>query len=275
MAIKSKFANKFYIKQYIINNVSFQEWADNHMVEKLKDNAIIGYLFSTKSNKFLEPTQVLNVYLIKREYYKKSEISMIELAKDWELFLLKCKESTDYKKHAVFKNPPIEEWLDTKDNWCKKVAGEISATFSMPFQDALSDTYYAIMVCYNKGTIYMGNLNYIKKSVYNKVLMELRANKRRVNLDSGLAISLNTVIGSDSEDNEFTIMDIIPEEEKMTEDSLEYKMLLDNVTKLLSQTFSPREIEQILTKTPAQLPTNVYRRLLTWRYKHSIDEVYK
>lgn len=275
MAIKSKFANKFYIKQYIINNVSFQEWADNHMVEKLKDNAIIGYLFSTKSNKFLEPTQVLNVYLIKREYYKKSEISMIELAKDWELFLLKCKESTDYKKQAVFKNPPIEEWLDTKDNWCKKVAGEISATFSMPFQDALSDTYYAIMVCYNKGTIYMGNLNYIKKSVYNKVLMELRANKRRVNLDSGLAISLNTVIGSDSDDNELTIMDIIPEEEKMTEDSLEYKMLLDNATKLLSQTFSPREIEQILTKTPAQLPTNVYRRLLTWRYKHSIDEVYK
>ena len=275
MAIKSKFANKFYIKQYIINNVSFQEWADNHMVEKLKDNAIIGYLFSTKSNKFLEPTQVLNVYLIKREYYKKSEISMIELAKDWELFLLKCKESTDYKKHTVFKNPPIEEWLDTKDNWCKKVAGEISNTFSMPFQDALSDTYYAIMVCYNKGTIYMGNLNYIKKSVYNKVLMELRANKRRVNLDSGLAISLNTVIRSDSDDNELTIMDIIPEEEKMTEDSLEYKMLLDNVTKLLSQTFSPREIEQILTKTPAQLPTNVYRRLLTWRYKHSIDEVYK
>ena len=50
MAIKSKFLNKFYIQQYIINSYnSFEEWSMSpsiNLEKALKQEAIVGFFFT-------------------------------------------------------------------------------------------------------------------------------------------------------------------------------------------------------------------------------------
>ena len=91
--IKSKSVNKFYIKQFVLNNCdNFQDWCNENYSNITKKDAIIGYLFSVKEGSILcETSYVLNLYLIKREYYSDKEITMNELKDAWELFFIKCK----------------------------------------------------------------------------------------------------------------------------------------------------------------------------------------
>lgn len=267
--------NKFYIKQYVINDNSFQKWANKNLNNLLVKDTIIGYIFNTKKTKsFTETPLILNLYLIdKSKSYNKS-ISIEKLGNAWELFFDKFNNSKkDYV--AVFQNPPIENWLDTKDNWCKKIATEISKVFNWSFEDALSEVYIAILKCYHKGNVYLGNLNYLKKSIYNSVLMTLRSDKRKIFCFNGKALSLDTVIGTDNENNEMCLSDTIASEEEVTEESLDYQYLLKNIKELLSKTFSEREIEQILTYKTIYLPTALYKRLCDWRKKHSLEELYE
>ena len=176
MGIKTQHLNKYYIRQYIINDISFQEWKDNEYSKIKDDNIIIGYLFLNKEFKFVQNTLVFNVYLINRKYYTKGEINLDIIEHDWELFLSNNEKS-------VFKNTPIECWLDTKDNWCKKMASEVSRTFNIRYDEALSYVYYGIMMAYNRPNVYMGSLNYIKRAIYNTVLKDIRYNKKRINSD--------------------------------------------------------------------------------------------
>ena len=264
---------KFYIKQFVITKDSFQEWADNHYNKLKGDNAIIGYLFSKQEKcAFNLPIYVMNLYLIKRSCYKGTETNLDGLNLAWELFFNKCKTKND-KHITVFSNPPIEQWLDTKDNWCKKMATEISRTFNWTYDDALSETYEAILKCYGKGTVYMGNLNYLKKSIYNSVLMVLRKNYIRLNGDSGKVVSLDSVFGSDPDGNDILLSDVIVAEEDVSEERFAYQNFLGCVKDLLKDTFSEREIDQIISYKPACLPTNLYKRLLAWRQRHSQEEV--
>ena len=185
---------------------------------------------------------MLNLYLIKKANYQKPAISLDALKMSWELFLL----SYENKKNTyVYVNPPFEAWLDTKNNWCKKVATNLSRKFKMDFDEAVSNVYLSISKLYDKGTVYMGSLNYIQQSIYNDILMDIRYNKNRVNADSGLAISLNTPIGYDADGKEITIEDTLAEPEDISEDSLEYQSTLNCCKKLMADRFSPREIDQI------------------------------
>ena len=269
--------NKFYIKQFVINDNSFQEWAKNNLDDVLSKDAIIGYIFNTKKIKdFAETPVILNLYLIDKDKQYTKSISEDKLGNAWELFFNKynnCKK----EYIAIFQNPPIENWLDTKDNWCKKIASEISKTFGWSFDEALSETYIAILKCYHKGNVYLGNLNYLKKSVYNSVLMSIRDNKKKIFCSTGKAISLDTVIGSDSDHdgNDLYLSDMLAAEELETEDSLEYQMLLNNVKDMLRKTFSEREIDQIINYKSIYLPNALYKRLLDWRKKHSVEELYE
>lgn len=267
--------NKYYIKQFIINDNSFQEWAQENLNTLLSTDAIIGYIFNTKKTKnFTETPVVLNLYLIDKDKQYNKSISEDKLGNAWELFFNKFNNSNkDYI--AVFQNPPIENWLDTKDNWCKKIASEISKTFGWTFDEALSEVYIAILKCYHKGNVYLGNLNYLKKSVYNSVLMSIRDNKKKIFCSTGKAISLDTVIGSDVENSELYLSDMIAAEELETEESLEYQMLLKSVKEMLRKTFSEREIDQIINYKSIYLPSALYKRLLDWRKKHSVEELYE
>lgn len=270
--IKTKYLNKYYIKQYIINNCSFQEWRHNNYNDIIKTDKIIGYLFSVKEDTFNLKTLVLNLYLIKKDFYVKDGVSDIELGNDWELFLNKVYTDNSTKHVAVFKNPPIENWLDTKDNWCKKVATEYSKQFQKPYNDILSDVYFSIAKCYTKSNVYMGNLNYVKQTIKNDILMNIRHDKHKVYGDN--LVSLNTVIGVAKDGNEQTLEDVIPEPEDLSEDSLEYRNIKDIVIKLLKNDFTDREIEQLINQRSIFLPQSLYKRLVRWRERHSIKEIY-
>lgn len=264
--------NKYYIKQYIINTISFQEWMEKDYQEIIKDNAIIGYLFSANNNiKFVkaEEPQILNLYCIKRKNYNGLEVSKETLSNAWKLFLLKCQNETNKKFKMIFQNPPIEQWMDTKDNWCKKLAGKISQQFDKEFSEALSDVYYGVILCYLKPDVYMGSLTYIERAIINNILMEKRHNK----IDKHI-ISLSTVIDNDGE-REITLEDLLPEEEDISENSLSYQTTLEHVKKLMADTFSPREIDQIINQPVFALSRSLYVKLLRWRAKHNIGELYE
>lgn len=262
--------SKFYIKQFNISNTSFQDWINTEW-NRIKDTqSMLGYLFANNGS-----NDILNLYLIDKSKYKDS-IPMEVFTDDWKLFLFNIVKGQTGFKAAVFKNPPIELWLDTKDNWCKKLASRLSKQYDLTFEEALSHVYMSIMKCYNKGNIYMGNLNYITHSAVNNILMEIRHNKKRINQDSGLACSLHQTIGIDStEDCEITLLDLIAAPDELTTE-LDYQNALKKATQLLSQSFSQREIDQILSVTQvSHLPTNIYRRLLNWRSKHEVKEIYE
>lgn len=274
MSLKSKFAHKFYIEQYIINEMSFQEWQEKQYSKLVENNAIIGYMFSAKEgNVIYDEIEVLNIYLIDRKYYNGQEVTIDNLANAWRLFKCKTLSESNHKDKIVFLNPPIQQWLDSKDNWCKKVASQISKQYNWPFEEALSEVYYTIMYCYSKGTVYMGNLGYIRTAINNSVLMSIRSNKNRVNQDSGLAVSLDTIVTSDSDDEDLTLMDMIESGEEVGSE-LEYEELKERITNLLSKYFSEREIEQLLTQKPICLPMNLYRRLLNFRKKYKSEDIY-
>ena len=263
---------KFYIKQFIINNYSFQEWVTANKDSILKDNKIIGYAFNAKKGiNFGPKSLILNLYLINRNNYHGKEVSLVALEKAWELFLIKSTtENEDYL--YIFRNPPIENWLDTKNNWCKKIASEISRMFDWSFNEALSETYIAIMKCYHRGNVYLGNLNYIRKSIYNSVLQSIKDNK--LNFKNGTIISLDTPVTAEGEDNEVLLSDVIAAEEDVSEESLDYQLLLQSARELLSKSFSSREIDQIINYKTIYLPPALYSRLRNWRLSHSPEELY-
>ena len=274
--IKSKEKHKFFIEQYILNNINnFQEWSKNTLNSILKENAIIGYLFSTREGNLLcaEP-RVLNLYLINRKYYRGTEITLESLLQAWELFLFKCNTETNKNKKLTFVNPPIKEFIDTKENWCKKLATQLSRKYHKSFDEALSDVYYAIMRCYTRSNVYIGNLGYIEKTAHTLIMLEKRLNKVNVNQDSNLACSLDQKIVESDDGEELTLLDIIAGDNKeMCE--LEYEQLKIQIANLLSKDFTSREIYQLLNKEPLFLPINLYKRLVLWRMKHKESELYE
>jgi len=252
--------NKYYIKQYVINNYSFQDWKTNFENDE-PNSVIVGYLFHTKSNKFGVNTSLLNLYLVNKKYYHQEGIRDEVIQQDWELFF------TTYERR--WHNPPLEIWLNTKDNWCKKLANKLSTKFNRTYEDALSDVYYAIIKCYNKKTIYMGSLDYISRSVTTDILMSLRKSRFYVG-----EISSNEVLGTDKDGNELTIEDTLQDEnDDCGQKDLEYQDVYKRCVDLMQQNFSDREIEQIITHPFKLLDRNVYQRLLKFRNKHSVEEV--
>ena len=274
MSLKSKFAHKSYIKQFIINEISPEEWIDKYYSDLTENDAIIGYLFSVKEGTAINSeAKVLNLYLINRNYYNGQEVTKYNLLHSWGLFLIKITTEANHKNKNVFLNPPIQQWLDSKDNWCKKVASQLSRQYNWTFEEMLSEVYYAIMYCYSKGTVYMGNLGYIRTAINNSVLMTIRHNKNRINQDSGLAVSLDTIVTTDSDDESLTLMDMIDNNEVIDAD-IEYNELKTKITNALKDHFSDREIYQLLNIKPIFLPMNLYRRLLEFRHTHKLEDIY-
>ena len=198
---KARSLNKYFIKQYIINEISYQDWLESNKTDVVDNNKVVGYLFTQQTIKGLSQARILNLYLIDKSKARQY-VSLDDLQRDWQLFLLSCDEKD---KVYLFRNPPIENWLDTKDNWCKKTANMISKQFVITYEEALSYVYMSVMKVYNKKIVYMGNLDYIRNTIINDIRMDLRYNRNRINQDSGLAVSSNTPIGYDKEGKEYII----------------------------------------------------------------------
>jgi len=270
--------NKLTIKQYIINDTNFQDWASSELSKIFKKHKLVGYIFTkivknTKTSKTgnILDAKVLNVYLTEKTYLGDS-IEIEQLAKDWELFLL---NETYNISDPVFINPPLDLWIATKQEWCCKVAVSLSKQFNRSFRDMLSVVYYTVVSLYAKKRVYMGNLNYVFKNSYLRVLMEIRAEKRRLTQLSGRLVSLQSEITNKGMDENLMLEDIIPAPEVQDEEDFEYKDLVKRIVNLLKQSFSDREIDQIISKEGKQelLPRQLYIKLLKWRQKHSSKEV--
>lgn len=272
--IKSREPNKFFIKQLVLSDDENPEvWTKEFYDELTKDTAIIGYFFNTTpGTSLLSEGKILNLYLIQRKYYKEKEVSRQELVDAWFNFLSKCKYEKGHK-HMVFKNPPPKQWIDTKENWCKKMASKIVDQYNWAFDEALSEVYYVVLKCYAKEHVYMGNLGYIQTAITNSVLMCHRYNKNRINLSNpGRAVSTEEVIGHDNDGNPMLLEDILGTEDPWYAEE-DARCFEEEVKRVLRRDFSDREIEQIINQPQkGYLPMNLYRRLLKWRKAHNVSE---
>lgn len=273
--IKSKFADKFFIKQYIINNQKVADWLELNWAHINQDNYVIGYFFSVKEgNKLQSDIEVLNLYLINTNYYVGDIVQADELKSSWDLFSFKNLNEVSYKKKMVFKNPPIKEWIATKENWCMKLAHKLSKQYQWEFDDMLSEVYYTVMKLYNRKTVYMGNLGYIENSVNNSIRLIIRDNKNKLSLNNEMVMSLDTPINCEGEDISIGDMIAAPDE---IDSELNYRELKQNIIKMLSLKFSQREIDQLLKIDRKDqrilLSPPLYNKLLHWRLSHNPMEV--
>lgn len=264
MAIKTRLPHQYQIIQLILNNIDFVNMTDEEFSKLTKNEVVIGYLFRRVTEKFGANRDTLNIYCINSKYCKQNEIvSLSDLQTNYKNWLNNCKVNSV----SSFKNPPVINWLDTKEQWVTKLAARISKTFNITFDDAKSHIYYAISKAYNKGTVYIGNLGYIERSAYNEVLMDIRYNKKRLNLDNEKVVSFDTIVPQEDEDTRLS--DVLGENDSGYNEC-EFNELKAILIKELSKAFSPREIEQILTldNQATSLPYTIYRRLIQWRQKH-------
>lgn len=275
--VNSRDNHKYYIKQFVINEYDNPNvWTNQIFAEFCENNIVIGYLFSLKEkSKLIDDAQVLNLYLIKPEYYngdKSNIVSLEELSLAYKLFLLKLSTENKNSKKNVFKNPPIKEWLDTKENWCKKLASKIEEKFGWSFGEALSEVYYIVMHCYTKPHVYMGNLGYIEKSVYNSVMNEYRRNAIRANGDNPAVYSLDEYVGENKDGDPVALIELVADEDYQAKNR-NYEELEKFIKHKMRFDFSERELEQIINQKPSYLPNQLYTKLLRWRAKNKMEEV--
>lgn len=268
MTIYKRDPAKYFIETVIINdNNNPGIWNEEKLNKITNGHIIVGYLFTTKNGAFNELGHILNLYLINKKYYRKDIITLEMLKTAYHTFLVKCKEYTDpnqYAKRNVFQNPPIEEWLRTKDNWCKKIAHKIMEFGSYTMLEAMSEIYNTIVRLYNKPHVYMGNLSYVQTAIFNDLKMSHRKEKVYITGNNENVMSLDAVIEVGKDSDAITLYEIIGIEDSAHREQ-DYKDFENDCRELLRTEFSDREITQIFTQKAGYLPMNIYRRLLNWR----------
>lgn len=278
MAKREREASKYFIEQFIVDDTNNPStWTEEEFKERTKDNLVIGYLFLVKEGvKFGPATRLLNLYLIKPKYYQSEPEKIVvlsDLAKAWDTWMDHMFKGDE--KFMCFQNPPIKEWLNTKENWCMKQADRIVQQWGWTFDDALSQVYWAVMKCYKKGHVYMGNLGYIITAINNSIGMDHRYNKNRLHGGNPLVVSgdQQAYQEDDSNDNACcSVWDTIGKDDPYYAEQ-DYKQFEADLRALMRADFSDREIDQIFTQRSGYLPMGLYRRLLKWRKKHSIKEL--
>lgn len=250
-------SKKYQIKQIVLtkeNNPNV--WTEDKLNEITNNKVIIGYMLKLTSS-----NSILNIYVLSKEYTVNKGISLEELKNAYSTWLYNVVYNN---KDVLFKNPPIENWLDTKEQWIKKTANKLSKIFDKPFEEMISHVYYAIIKVYNNGKAYIGNLGYIERAAYNEVLLEIRNNRNKLLIDDYKVISIDSLIPNNDED--LTYNDVLSTEDDLQE-NFNFEETLTKIKQTLKFTFSEREIDQIIN-CQGQLPFNLYRRLLNWRKTH-------
>lgn len=258
MAIKNRKDNQYYQIEYILTEDNNPSNWDRFDIEE--DEIVIGYLFLNRDKrKLASEVMTLTIFVINKRYYIEGEVTLKELKDKWEIIKI--------NKDKSFKNPPLENWLDTKQNWCNQTARKLSLKYNMLFEETLSDLYYVITILYNK--TYMNSLNYIYRAAENEILMRLRYNKRRQNVNN--TVSLDSILLID-ENDALSLSDIIGEDDpEMIR--LEQQELVDKALSILSESFSQREIKMLLSYKSVELPQPLYKRFRRWTQKHSMREL--
>ena len=260
--IKSRRKDQFRIVQIILspeNNP--MTWGQSDLMQKTDNEKVIGYLFKQNEEKFGVNSDILNLYVIPN-CRQSDEIIIGDLKRHYTEWFLKRAEKPNAR---LYKNPPLEEWLNTKAEWINKVVHRYANQFEKDFNDILSIAYTAIIKCHK--TAYIGNLNYVAKAIYCEICLDLRYNKNKITCDSPNTISLDSIIDCD-EGSPIVAATLGEDDARYNE--LEFEQIKQEILSTLKYTFSDREIEQILNADGVmmRLPNTLYRRLLRWREKH-------
>ena len=242
----------------LTNDNNPNTWTDEKLKEMTHNEAIIGYFMRRLNDK-----DVINLYTVP-EQYTTTNITLDALFLAYGNWMIRMRYDKN-DKLVQFQNPPIENWLDTKEQWIKKTANKLSKIFDRPYGEMLSHVNYAIMKAFSKDNVYVGNLGYIERSAYNEVLMEIRTNRNKLILDNPEKLSsLDEQFELDGTTH--TYNDLYGENDPRFAEE-DFNETADEIKAILSYTFSKREIDQIIN-SQGQLPVPLYRRLLAWRKTH-------
>lgn len=256
-------SNKYYIEEFSLDNTNNPlTWTEGSLLNALKGAKIIGYIFIVKE----ASSYKLNLYLIRSGAYDSIPLSELQIA--WTQFITEKSKS----KRMVFKNPPLDEWIKTKDNWCKQEANKIMKQFHWEFNEALSQVYWVIVRLYRKKTVYMGNLGYLQTAIMNSIRQHHRFMRNKLVLGHENVVSGDQWVKSSANDDTIvTVFDTIGIDEPYFAEQ-DYADFEQEVRGLMREAFSDRELDQIFTQRSGYLPMNLYKRLLKWRAKHNIKE---
>ena len=270
--------NKLFIKTIDITiDDNPSTWTEASFAKYIKSDelAIVGYLFKNKTqNKKdnLDLSLSVNLYLINKKRAESEYI--ITLNQLNNVFLQWIESLMENNKSFMFKNPPLDLWLETKDNWMKKLANKLSTTYNRPYDECYSSMCFVITELYAKKTVYMGSLYYISVSVHNQMKREYRYMLNRLHGGHPDAVHLDARFddfGVDSEDNIVSLHEVVIGVE---DDLHKNEKLNDNLDRLIEDLkldFSEREIDQIINQSKF-LPMSLYRRLLKWRKTHKMED---
>ncbi len=248
-------------------------WSDDSFKSRIDGKVIVGYIIRAKKNNDGYDC-IMNLYtcdidrLLKSSYSKIVTIDTLR-----EKYLEWLSEVKDNVKSISFQNPPLTEWLETKDNWCMKVAGELSKKYFMPFDEVMSVIYYTIVDCYNKPKVYMGNLYYIEIAVNNNIKSDMKFMRNRLHGDNPNMIHLDASpgdYGAQVDEGVKSFYEMIPSPNPEI-DNFKLEELKKLIIKDLSKEFSEREIDQIINN-PKYLTRSLTRRLHKWRETHKMED---
>lgn len=242
-------------------------WTDDILNTMLNGEVIIGYLFRSKVGKFNVPIHILNLYTIDKKYLR-NQNKIINNDTLTNTFVQWLDSLAEDAKSIMFRNPPVHEWMETKENWCKKLAHKLSVKYNKTYDDCLSSVYATVMKCYSKPHVYMGNLSYIEIAAHNDIKMQIRYMKNRLTGDHPLMISLDADVSEhdNGEDSVMKFQELIGKLDPFHEE-LDFNCLKQEIIDDLSEVFTPREIDQIIN-APGYLTMYLYRKLNKWRKTH-------
>jgi|LGOV01.1.fsa_nt_gb hypothetical protein len=265
--IHSRKPEQFHIVQEILTTTnSPTTWTDISLSKKLKGEVVIGYLFKSIKSQFDTWTRVLNLYTISEEYLTNKR-KVIPLCTIQNTFLQWLESLAEDEHSKMFRNPPVKEWMDTKDNWIKKLSHKLSLKYKKPFEDCRSSVYYTIMKCYSKGHVYMGNLSYVSKAAENDIKLDYRFMTNRLTINHPAVVSFEQHTGGNKDGtDELKIIDLVGTVDPYHKES-DFEELKADIIKDLRHVFSPREIDQIINAR-GYISMTIYRKLLKWQKAH-------
>lgn len=243
---------KYYKKQIeILDNVDIKA-----ELEQLGNEKIVGYLFYCKSN----GEKLLNLYLNEKDNIVEKQ----EIVDNLSVF--------KNGNNAVFKNPPLEIWLENKESWCKNLARNLANKFNLDYDDVLSEVYFIVVKLYNNNK-FLDNLAYTQTSVKNGVLNKMRTDRFKLTSDNSAVLSLDSVV-QNCGDNDITLAQVIEDTDCINpERNAEFLSVRNSVFKMLEKSFTKQEIEQITTCKVRELPSGLFNRLARWRKRNTLEKV--
>jgi len=248
------------------------KWAESDLSRLTDNQVVVGYILRTIKIE-TEIASLLNLYVVDHDdVTDTNKIITLQGLKNVFSQWLEC--LVEDPNTFLFRNPPLDKWLETKENWIKKITHKLSLAYSKAYDECLSSLYTTILHCYNKENVYMGNLHYLIVSVNNRIKIEHRYLRNRLQGEHPNAIHLDAVpsdFNGSLEDSISSLHEIIGGAEDPSVQREKTLEVFSAIKADLLEDFSEREIDQIIN-SPGYLPNTLYRKLLKWRKSHKRED---